>query len=121
MSAMLCYVCQSRGDNIASDCREVYLEDDGHRTVYVGPSCFKKVEKAGSAGLVSGKGRGPRVFFTFAQAAAYAGQLADPTDIELALAQAQALEDEELPTIAEAIRACARSARKLLDQSTGGV
>lgn len=71
MSAMLCYVCQSLGDNIASDCREVYLEDDGHKTVYVGPTCFKKVEKAGKAGLVSGKGRGPRVFFTFEQAAAY--------------------------------------------------
>lgn len=72
MSGMLCYVCQLPGDNIASDCREVYLEDDGHKTVYVGPTCFRKVEKAGNAGLVSGKGRGPRVFFTFDQAAANA-------------------------------------------------
>jgi len=68
MTAMRCYVCQSRGDNIASDCREVYLEDDGHKAVYVGPDCFKKVERAGSAGLQS-RG-GPRVFFTFDQAAA---------------------------------------------------
>lgn len=72
MSAMLCYVCQSPGDNIASDCREVYLEDDGHKTVYVGSTCFKKVEKAGADGLVSGKGDGPRVFFTFDQAVAHA-------------------------------------------------
>jgi|SRR6185295_8677805 len=72
MSAMHCFVCQSPGDNIASDCREVYLEDDGHKTVYVGPTCFKKVERAGDAGLASGRGRGPRVFFTFDQAARYA-------------------------------------------------
>jgi hypothetical protein len=72
MSGMLCFVCLLAGDNIASDCREVYLEDDGHKTVYVGPTCFKKVEKAGSAGLVSGRGRGPRVFFTFDQARAHA-------------------------------------------------
>lgn len=71
-NAMRCYVCQSPGDNIARDCREVFLEDDGHKTVYVGPTCFKKVEQAGSAGVVSGKGIGPRVFFTFDQAAAYA-------------------------------------------------
>jgi hypothetical protein len=75
MSGMLCFICQSPGDNIASDCREVYLEDDGHKTVYVGPTCFKKVKKAGAGGLVSGKGHGPRVFFTFDQAAAYADQL----------------------------------------------
>jgi len=71
MSGMLCFVCQSPGDNIASDCREVYLEDDGHKAVYVGPTCFQRVEKAGSAGVISGKGRGPRVFSTFNQAAAY--------------------------------------------------
>lgn len=70
MSAMRCFVCQSPGDNIASDCREVYLEDDGHKTVYVGPTCFKKVERAGSMG-VQAKGGGPRVFFTFDQAAAF--------------------------------------------------
>jgi hypothetical protein len=70
MSAMRCYVCNSAGDNIASDCREVYLEDDGHKTVYVGPTCFKKIEQAGGAGLQSWGG-GPRVFFTFDQAAAF--------------------------------------------------
>jgi hypothetical protein len=60
------------GDNIASDCREVYLEDDGHKTVYVGPTCFKKVERAGAKGLMAGKGMGPLVFHTFEQAFNYA-------------------------------------------------
>lgn len=72
MTAMLCYICCSSGDNIASDCREVYLEDDGHKTVYVGPTCFKKLKKAGDAGMLSGKGHGPRVFYTFDQAVKYA-------------------------------------------------
>jgi hypothetical protein len=76
---MQCYVCQSPGDNIASECREVYLEDDGHKVVYVGPVCFKRVEQAGAAGLVSGKGRGPRVFFTYDQAAAFASPQSAPT------------------------------------------
>lgn len=71
-NAVRCAVCMSPGDNIASACREVFLEDDSHRTVYVGPTCFKKVERAGSAGVLAGKGFGPRVFFTFDQAAAYA-------------------------------------------------
>ena len=72
MSALLSFVCGSPGDQIARDCREVSLQDDGHKTVYVGPTCFKKVEQAGETGLVSGRGFGPRVFITFDQAAAYA-------------------------------------------------
>jgi hypothetical protein len=74
MTAMRCFVCQLPGDNIASECREVYLEDDGHKVVYVGPTCFKHVERAGAEGVQSGRGRGPRVFFTFDQAAAYASR-----------------------------------------------
>lgn len=76
MSGALCYVCLHPGDNIASECREVFLEDDGHKVVYVGPKCLKKVEKAGTDGLVAGRGIGPRVFFTFEQAEAYANRRA---------------------------------------------
>lgn len=71
MSAMRCYVCARPGCDIANDCREVFLEDDSHQTVYVGPTCFKKVERAGSAGVQSKNG-GPRVFFTYEQAAKFA-------------------------------------------------
>lgn len=74
MSALRCFVCQSLGDKIASDCREVFLEDDGHKVVYVGPVCFKKVEAAGASGLPTGRGRGPRVFFTCEQARAFAAK-----------------------------------------------
>lgn len=67
----LCYVCMKSGDRIDEGKYRVYLEDDDHRTVYVGPTCFKKVERAGDDGILAGKGFGPRVFSTYEQAAAY--------------------------------------------------
>lgn len=73
MSGMSCYVCMHPGDNIASECREVFLQDDDHKVVYVGPTCLQKVKKAGAEGVLCG-GIGPRVFYTYDQAAAYAAR-----------------------------------------------
>jgi hypothetical protein len=71
MSSMRCYVCARHGCDIANDRRAVFLEDDSHQTVYVGRTCYKKVQRAGNSGVQSKNG-GPRVFFTFDQAAKFA-------------------------------------------------
>lgn len=52
--------------------RDVFLEDDNHGTVPVGPDCFHRVVQAGYNGLRSGQGLGPRVFFERAMAEDYA-------------------------------------------------
>jgi hypothetical protein len=78
-SELACYVCGREGRHIGEDRREVYLEDDDQRAVYVGPTCFKNVASAGALGLRSAKGRGPRVFSTYELARAYAGALAEGT------------------------------------------
>ena len=72
-SAGECYVCGRR----LRPCppREVYLEDDGHRAVFVGPDCFRKVHSAPADGYRPPRG-GPRLFATAQLARAYANKLA---------------------------------------------
>ena len=67
---MNCYVCGAEGSKIENGDNRVYLEDDSQRSVYVGPSCFKKVRNAGAAGLKTKSG--PLVFHTKEQAIDYA-------------------------------------------------
>ena len=55
--------------------REAYLEDDGHRAVFVGPDCFRKVHAAPVDGYRPARG-GPRLFATAELARAYADKLA---------------------------------------------
>jgi hypothetical protein len=55
--------------------RDVFLEDDNHGTVPVGPDCLRRVAKAGFLGVRSGQGLGPRVFFERAMAQDYAQSL----------------------------------------------
>lgn len=63
---MKCYVC---GRGILGVTAQVFLEDDGNRSVPVGPDCHRKAVRAGTAGIQS-RG-GPRVFADREQAQAY--------------------------------------------------
>jgi hypothetical protein len=55
-----CYVCGRKlGDKTP---HVAYLIDDAHAPVFVGRECINKVIRAGGNGLLTGKGRGPRVF-----------------------------------------------------------
>lgn len=66
-----CYICLKPLREPLIKLREVVLEDDGFGHVCVGPDCFALVVAAGPNGVRSGKGRGPMVFATTAQARAY--------------------------------------------------
>jgi hypothetical protein len=73
-SGIRCYVCLKpiRGEAR----RDVFLEDDNHGTVPVGPDCLHRVARAGYDGVRSGQGLGPRVFFERAMAEDYASSSA---------------------------------------------
>ena len=75
-----CYVCGRRLR--PGPPREVYLEDDGHRAVFVGPDCFRKAHSAPADGYRPPR-CGPRLFATAELARAYAYKFALlPTTVE---------------------------------------
>lgn len=68
-SEQACYVC---GRKLGYKTPHVaYLIDDDHGAVFVGSECVKKVTRAGSEGLPTHKGAGPRVFATIGLASQY--------------------------------------------------
>jgi len=68
MSTELCYICGKP----LNKSHDVFLQDDNHAIVCVGPNCYERVVKSGYDGVRSGKGRGPLVFVTRRMAEAYA-------------------------------------------------
>jgi hypothetical protein len=75
-----CYACGRRLR--PGPPREVYLEDDDHRAVFVGPDWFRKVHSAPADGYPPPRG-GPRLFATAELARAYAYKFALlPTTVE---------------------------------------
>ena len=68
-----CYPCRRRLR--PGPPREVYLEDDDHRAVFVGPDCFRQVQAAPADGYRPPRG-GPRLFATAELARAYENKLA---------------------------------------------
>lgn len=65
-----CYACGQRFRN-PDNWHDVFLQDDGHRSVMVGPECFTRVLKAGPAGYAPPRG-GPRLFIEKRFAEAFA-------------------------------------------------
>ena len=68
-----CYACGRRLR--PGPPRVAYLEDDGHRAVFVGPDCFRQVHAAPADGYRPPRG-GPRLFAAAALAKAHADNFA---------------------------------------------
>lgn len=65
-----CYAC-GKAFSSQGNVHNVFLQDDDHRQVSVGPDCYSKVIKAGYEGHAPRRG-GPRLFLTLDRAQRYA-------------------------------------------------
>ena len=74
-SSEKCHACGKTMKPGPNSCLTVYLEDDDHRGVKVGPDCFRHVHRAGVAGYKP-RGGGPRLFATEKFARTHAQNLA---------------------------------------------
>lgn len=71
-----CYACGRPMKPGPTSVLTVYLVDDDHRPVHVGPDCFRHVHRAASSGYRPPHG-GPRLFATAQLAKTYVTNLAD--------------------------------------------
>lgn len=68
-----CYACGKRFRD-PNRRQDVFLSDDGHRSVLVGPECFRKIVEAAAAGHQPARG-GSRLFLQRKDARVYAARL----------------------------------------------
>jgi len=77
-----CYVCLKP---MKLAYASLFLEDDGHRGVHVDKDCFGHAVEAGRHGILSGKGKGPRVFINFAFAEAFRPSQSDAAEKQMSM------------------------------------